>query len=212
MFCCWSFPGGSDGRESACSAGDPGLIPGLGRPLGGGNGLTSAVLFMTSYCLMSFTWTYGALRLPQTSCRERQGLECTDMVRIRAALRLVLRTPHVGPPLCPSPRGTLRLSPCGHGSVLQAWGWLWEAEKSCSSPPPAGREARVASGWSPGPPYPFQALLTSTILLEHQLLPIIGHHGALGQSQRPLSHFQTRSVSCALGGEARQHGHVCMSF
>ena len=23
-----SFPGGSDGKESACSAGDPGLIPG----------------------------------------------------------------------------------------------------------------------------------------------------------------------------------------
>ena len=27
----WSFPGGSDGKESACNAGDPGLIPGLGR-------------------------------------------------------------------------------------------------------------------------------------------------------------------------------------
>ena len=25
------FPGGSDGEESACTAGDPGLIPGLGR-------------------------------------------------------------------------------------------------------------------------------------------------------------------------------------
>ena len=29
---------GSDGKESACSAGDPGLIPGLGRYFGGGNG------------------------------------------------------------------------------------------------------------------------------------------------------------------------------
>ena len=27
------FPGGSDGRESACSEGDLGLIPGLGRSL-----------------------------------------------------------------------------------------------------------------------------------------------------------------------------------
>ena len=27
------FPGGSDSKESACSAGDPGLIPGLGRSL-----------------------------------------------------------------------------------------------------------------------------------------------------------------------------------
>ena len=26
------FPGGSDGKESVCNAGDPGLIPGSGRP------------------------------------------------------------------------------------------------------------------------------------------------------------------------------------
>ena len=28
------FPGGSDGKESACSAGDPGLIPGSENPPG----------------------------------------------------------------------------------------------------------------------------------------------------------------------------------
>ena len=32
------FPGGSDGKESACNAGDPGLIPGLGRSPGEWNG------------------------------------------------------------------------------------------------------------------------------------------------------------------------------
>ena len=32
------FPGGSDGKESACNAGDLGLIPGLGRFPGGGHG------------------------------------------------------------------------------------------------------------------------------------------------------------------------------
>ena len=32
------FPGGLDGKESACSARDLGLIPGLGRFPGGGNG------------------------------------------------------------------------------------------------------------------------------------------------------------------------------
>ena len=32
------FPGGSDGKESACSAGDTGSIPGLGRSPGEGNG------------------------------------------------------------------------------------------------------------------------------------------------------------------------------
>ena len=31
-------PGGSDSKESACSAGDPGLIPGLARSPGEGNG------------------------------------------------------------------------------------------------------------------------------------------------------------------------------
>ena len=33
-----SFPCSSVGKESACNAGDPGLIPGLGRSLGEGNG------------------------------------------------------------------------------------------------------------------------------------------------------------------------------
>ena len=32
------FPGGSDGKASAYSAGDPGLIPGSGRSSGEGNG------------------------------------------------------------------------------------------------------------------------------------------------------------------------------
>ena len=32
------LPGGSDGKESACSAGDPGLISGLGRFPGEENG------------------------------------------------------------------------------------------------------------------------------------------------------------------------------
>ena len=33
-----SLPGGSDGKELACNAGDLGLISGLGRSLGEGNG------------------------------------------------------------------------------------------------------------------------------------------------------------------------------
>ena len=32
------FPGGSDGKESACNAGDLGSIPGLGRSLEEGHG------------------------------------------------------------------------------------------------------------------------------------------------------------------------------
>ena len=35
---CLGFPGGSDGKESACNARDLALIPGLGRSPEGGNG------------------------------------------------------------------------------------------------------------------------------------------------------------------------------
>ena len=34
------FPGGSDGKESVCNAGDLGSVPGLGRSPGVGNGKT----------------------------------------------------------------------------------------------------------------------------------------------------------------------------
>ena len=38
------FPGGSDGKESACSAGDPAAIPGSRRSPGEGNGYRSRIL------------------------------------------------------------------------------------------------------------------------------------------------------------------------
>ena len=34
----YGFPGGSDGKVSACNVGDLGLIPGSGRSSGEGNG------------------------------------------------------------------------------------------------------------------------------------------------------------------------------
>ena len=37
------FPGGSDGKESACNAGNPDWIPGWVRSPGEGNGLTTPV-------------------------------------------------------------------------------------------------------------------------------------------------------------------------
>ena len=40
------FPGGSSGKESACNVGDLGLIPGLGRSPGEGNGNP-----LQDYCL-----------------------------------------------------------------------------------------------------------------------------------------------------------------
>ena len=37
---CWGVPSGSNGKESACNAGDPRLIPGSGKSSGEGNGYT----------------------------------------------------------------------------------------------------------------------------------------------------------------------------
>ena len=45
----WGFPGGSDGKESACSAGDAGdvsSIPGLGIYPGGGKGYLPTPVFL----------------------------------------------------------------------------------------------------------------------------------------------------------------------
>ncbi|CAM9218206.1 unnamed protein product [Rangifer tarandus platyrhynchus] len=39
----WASPGGSDGKESACNAGDSSLIPGWGRSPGEGNGYHTSV-------------------------------------------------------------------------------------------------------------------------------------------------------------------------
>ena len=38
MLCSWGFPGSPAGKESACNAGDPGSIPGLGSFPGEGIG------------------------------------------------------------------------------------------------------------------------------------------------------------------------------
>ena len=40
------FPGGSEGKESACNAGDLGSIPGLGRSPGEGNSNPTTPVFL----------------------------------------------------------------------------------------------------------------------------------------------------------------------
>ena len=62
------LPGGSDGKESACNAGDPGLILRLGRCLGEGN----------SYPLQ---WPILAWRIPWKG--EPGGLQFMGLQRIR---------------------------------------------------------------------------------------------------------------------------------
>ena len=50
------FPGGSDGKESACNAGDVGLILELRKSLGGGNGYPLHYSFLENSmdCLFAY--------------------------------------------------------------------------------------------------------------------------------------------------------------
>ena len=60
------FPGGSRGKESACNAGDLGLIPGLGRSSGEGN---------------VNPLQYSCLEIPRTG--EPGGLQSMESQRVR---------------------------------------------------------------------------------------------------------------------------------
>ena len=72
------FPGGLDSKESACSAGDPGSIPGWGRSLGGENGNP------LQYCLQNPTEEPGRLQ----SLGSQKELDMTE--RLTQALRILL--------------------------------------------------------------------------------------------------------------------------
>ena len=63
------FPGDSDSKESGCSAGDLGLIPGLGRSLGEGNG--SSILAGESHGQRSLAGysPWGCKKLDMTETR-----------------------------------------------------------------------------------------------------------------------------------------------
>ena len=52
------FPGGSDGKESACDAGDPVSIPGLGRSPGEGT------VYPLQYLAWRIPWTEEPGSLP----------------------------------------------------------------------------------------------------------------------------------------------------
>ena len=62
----WGFPGGSDSKESACTVGDPGLVPGLGRSSGEGNGCPSSIAWKFPWSEepavhgVSKSWTQGS--------------------------------------------------------------------------------------------------------------------------------------------------------
>ena len=55
------FPGGSDGKESTCNAGDLGSVPGLGRSPGEG---------ISSILAWQIPWTEEPGRLQSMGCKE----------------------------------------------------------------------------------------------------------------------------------------------
>ena len=50
----WGFPGGSEGKASACNAGDLGLIPGSGRSPGYKFGLGSGYGMITALAIIFY--------------------------------------------------------------------------------------------------------------------------------------------------------------
>ena len=50
------FSGGSDGKESACNAGDPALIPGLGRSPGDRNGNPLQYSCLENRQILAWRW------------------------------------------------------------------------------------------------------------------------------------------------------------
>ena len=76
----WFIPGGSDGKESACNAGDLGLIPGLGRSPGEGNGHP-----LQSSCLEN-SMDRGA---GKTQSMGPQGLDTTEQLSLLSLFLLL---------------------------------------------------------------------------------------------------------------------------
>ena len=66
------FPGGSDGKESACNAGDPVLIRGLERPPGEGNGNS------LQYSCLENSIYREAWRATVHDLTERLSVSCID--------------------------------------------------------------------------------------------------------------------------------------
>ena len=64
----YGFPGGSDGKECACNARDPGSVPGSGRSPGGGNGRAHS-----SILAWEIPWTEEAGRLQCVGMQSRAG-------------------------------------------------------------------------------------------------------------------------------------------
>ena len=86
--CVHNFPGGSNGKESACNEGDLGLIPGLGRSPGEGNSLPTPVFLPGEF--------HGQRRLAGYSPCGHRETDATDRLSLIQYLELIrLETGHL---------------------------------------------------------------------------------------------------------------------
>ena len=76
------FPGSTDGEESGCNAGNPGSIPGLGRPPGGGTSNHNWYIYIYYVWDWAFPWMPMSA-IWRTSC----GMEemCGNQKHFRVA-------------------------------------------------------------------------------------------------------------------------------
>ena len=79
------FPGGSDGKESACSVGHPGLIPGSGRYPGEGNGNP------LQYSCLENSMDRGACRL-ESMRLQRVGHDLATFFTVNAHSALIIQS------------------------------------------------------------------------------------------------------------------------
>ena len=87
------FHGGSDGKEFACNAGDEGdtgLIPGLGRSPGEGNGYPLQYSCLENSMDKGAWWATGGCKESDTSDQVTLSLTFTDGLMASSLLSLVL--------------------------------------------------------------------------------------------------------------------------
>ena len=83
------FLGGSDGKDSACNAGDPGSIPGLGRCPGEGNDYE-----LQYSCLEEFHGQRSLVGYSPQGCKESDTTERLTLSLHGSSIVRFLRKPH----------------------------------------------------------------------------------------------------------------------
>ena len=135
----WSFPGGSDGKESACNERDSGLTPVFGRTPGGGNGNP-----FQYYCLENPT-DRGARRATVHGVGKHQTW-LSDLAQL--CLFLESRWCHTPPILL---QGRAPLPGPRTGLLSHTWKWIVRGDAGAEKPRDfTGEESPGGEQWARG--------------------------------------------------------------